>query len=79
MSLRFHLVVSDVDPPNEDFKCKRVGAKMFLCVSRDGRFSLDLPGAVKKGCALKVGCGGVWNCGRRPKKSDIVILSWGKQ
>ena len=27
MSLRFHLFVSDVDPGNEDFMCKRVGAK----------------------------------------------------
>ena len=28
MSLRFHLVVSEVDPGNEYFMCKRVGAKM---------------------------------------------------
>ena len=27
MSLRFHLFVSDVDPGNEDFMCKRVGAE----------------------------------------------------
>ena len=25
------------------------------------RFPLDLTLAVKKGCALEVGCGGVWN------------------
>ena len=34
MSLRSHLVFSDVDPRNKDFMCKRMGAKMFLCVSR---------------------------------------------
>ena len=28
MSLRFHLVVSEVDPGNEYFMCERVGAKM---------------------------------------------------
>ena len=27
MSLRFHIVVSEVDPGNEYFMCKRVGAK----------------------------------------------------
>ena len=32
MSLRFHLAVSDVDPGDEDFICKRVFAKMFLVV-----------------------------------------------
>ena len=37
MGLRFHLVVSDVDPGNEDFMCKRVGSKMFLRVRRDGK------------------------------------------
>ena len=30
VSLRFHLFVSDVDPGNEDFMCKRVDAKIFL-------------------------------------------------
>ena len=28
MSLRFHLVVSEVDPGNEYFMCKRVGTKI---------------------------------------------------
>ena len=28
MSLRFHVVVCEVDPGNEYFMCKRVGAKM---------------------------------------------------
>ena len=36
MSLRFYLVVSDMDPGNEDFMCKREGAKMLLRVPRDG-------------------------------------------
>ena len=58
MSLRFHLFVSDVDPGNEDFMCKRVGSR-FCCLARYGkiwaryrpemeRYSLDLPQAVKK-------------------------------
>ena len=33
MSLRFHLVVSDVDPGNEDFMSKSVGAKMWVQIS----------------------------------------------
>ena len=37
MSLRFHLVVSDMDPGKEDFMCKRVGPKLFLRVPRDGK------------------------------------------
>ena len=40
MSLRFHLFVSDGDPGNEDFMCKRVDAKIFLCGSRDGKVFL---------------------------------------
>ena len=32
-SLRFHLVASDVDPGNEYFMCKRVGAKMWVHIS----------------------------------------------
>ena len=32
MSLRFHLVVSDVDG-NEDFMCKSMGAKMWVQIS----------------------------------------------
>ena len=28
MSLRFQIVVSEVDPGNDYFMCKRVGAKM---------------------------------------------------
>ena len=40
MSLRFHLVASDVDPGSEDFMCKMVGAKMFLCVPRNGKVLL---------------------------------------
>ena len=40
MSLRLHLVVSDVDPGNKDFMCKRVGAKIFLHVPRDGKVVL---------------------------------------
>ena len=33
MSLRFHLVVSDVDPGNEDFMSKDVGGKMWVQIS----------------------------------------------
>ena len=51
VSLRFHLFVSDGDPGNENFMCKRVDAKIFLCI----------PQVVKKGCTLEVGCGCVWN------------------
>ena len=40
MSLRFHLVLSDVDPEIEDFMCKRVGAEMFLHVPRKGKVLL---------------------------------------
>ena len=60
--------------------CKRVGAKVFLRVSRDGKFfSLDLPQTVKKGCALAVRCGGVWNLWSQAKKLfEFVIWSWGK-
>ena len=29
MSLTFHVVVSEVDPWNECFMCKRLGAKIF--------------------------------------------------
>ena len=32
MSLRFHLVVSDVDG-NEDLMCKSMGAKMWVQIS----------------------------------------------
>ena len=33
MSLIFHLVVSDIDPGNENFMCKSVGAnKLFYFV-----------------------------------------------
>ena len=32
MSLRFHLVVSDVDE-NEDFMCKSVGARTWVQIS----------------------------------------------
>ena len=39
MSLRFHLVVSDVDLGNEDFMWKRASAKM-----RDGKVSDVDPG-----------------------------------
>ena len=31
VSLKFNLVVSDVDPGNEDFMCKSVGANKFFC------------------------------------------------
>ena len=33
VSLRFHLVVSDVDPGHEGFMCRRVGAKMWVQIS----------------------------------------------
>ena len=33
MSLRFHLVVSDVDPGNKDFMSKTVGAKIWVQIS----------------------------------------------
>ena len=33
VSLRFYLVLSDVDPGNEDFMCKSVGAKMLVQIS----------------------------------------------
>ena len=33
MSLRFHLAVSDVDPGNEDFMCKSLGAKIWVEIS----------------------------------------------
>ena len=75
MSLRFHLVVSDVGPGNKDFMWKRVGAKVFLRVSRDGKFfSLDLPQTVKKGCALAVRCGGVWNLWSQAKKLFEFVI-----
>ena len=36
--------------------------KIFLCDPREmERFSLDLPRAVKRECALEVTCGCVWN------------------
>ena len=40
VSLRLHLFIFDVDPGNEDFMCKRVGAKIFLRGSRDGKVLL---------------------------------------
>ena len=40
MSLRFHLVLSDVEPGIEDFMCKRVGAKKFLRVPSKGKVLL---------------------------------------
>ena len=75
MGLRFHLVVSDVDPGNEDFMCKRVGSKMFPCVSAGmERFSLDLLRAVRKGCDLGLGCGSLWNLWSQTKTLfDSVI------
>ena len=51
MSLRFHLVASEVDSGNEYFMCKRVGTNI-----RYERFSFDLLRVVKKGCALEVEC-----------------------
>ena len=65
MSLRFHLIFSYEDPGNEDL-CARGWVRRCSCLSpRMEGFSLDLPEAVKKRCTLEVGCGGVWNCGRR--------------
>ena len=37
MSLRLHLFISDVDPGDEDFMCKRTGAKIFVRGPRDGK------------------------------------------
>ena len=69
MSLRLHLFVSDVDPENKDFMCKRVGAKISYAAPGMERFSLDLPQVVKKRCTLKLGCGGVWNFWLQATKS----------
>ena len=35
MNLGFHLFVSEGDPGNEDFVCKRVGSKIFLRDTKD--------------------------------------------
>ena len=61
VSLRLHLFVFDVDPGNEDFRCKRVGAKIFLRGPRDGKVLLRSSTSCEKGYALEVECGGVWN------------------
>ena len=74
MSLRFHLVVSDVDPGIKDFMCKRVGANIFSRVPREGS-PLIFRGLLKKD-VLGKGVWSVWNCGRRQKKIfDFVIWS----
>ena len=61
VSLIFHLFVSDVNQENKDFGCKKVGARFYCMALGMERFSLDLPRAIKKECALEVGCEGVWN------------------
>ena len=33
MTRRFHVVVSDVNPVNEDFMCKSVDAKVWVQIS----------------------------------------------
>ena len=56
MSLRLHLFVSDGDPGNEVL-CARGWMQIFSCtVAGMERFSLDFLQAVKKRCALKMGC-----------------------
>ena len=40
VNLRLHLLASDLDPRNEDFMCKRVGAKIFFRGPRNGKFFL---------------------------------------
>ena len=59
MSLRFF--VFDVEPGNEDFMYKRMGAKIFLCGPKKGKVLLRSSAAVKNGSSLEVGCRGVWN------------------
>ena len=80
MSLRFHFFVSDVDPGNEDFMCKRVGSRFCCLAPGMKRFSLDLLQAVKKRICIG---SGVWGCAEFVITSkfffDFVILSWGKQ
>ena len=66
VSLR--LFVFDVEPGNEDFMCKRVGAKIFLRGPKNGKILLRSSAAVKKGSSLEVGCGGVWNWWSQAKK-----------
>ena len=61
MSLRFYLFVSDVDPGNEEFMCKKVDSRFAYVAQGMGRFYLDLPQAVKKEYTLEVGFGCVWN------------------
>ena len=43
VSLKLHLFVSDGDSGNEDFICKRMGAKIFLRGLRDRKFLLRFP------------------------------------
>ena len=84
MSLRFHIFVSDVDPENEDFMCKRVGSR-FSCLAppRDGKILLRSSVSCKKGICLG---SEVWGCVKFENTGnhfffffDFVILSSGKQ
>ena len=43
VSLRFNLFVSDVNQDNEDFRWKKVGARVSGVTPGMERFSLDLP------------------------------------
>ena len=46
MSLRIHLLVSDVNQGNEEFDCKKVGSGPFCVAPGMERFSLYLPRAI---------------------------------
>ena len=59
MSLRFHLVVCDVDPGNKYFVCIKGSRKMLLHAPRDGKVLLKIFCKLLKRIYLG---SGVWVC-----------------
>ena len=67
VSLRLHLLVSDVDPRNEILCARGLVQTFSFVVPEMESFFLDLPRAVTKGCSLEVGCVVCGICGHRRK------------
>ena len=68
MSLRFHLVVRDVDPGNKYFVCIKGSGKMSLHAPRDGKVLLKIfCKLLKRDLTWKWGVSVCGICGRRQK------------
>ena len=73
MSLRFHFVLSDVHPGIEDFICKRLCAKMLLCVPRNGKALLRASASCSKKDVPWKCVVGVCGISRRRQKCFLTL------